>query len=215
MREHYLKELEDINRDMLDMSAAVESSIAKTLRALKQQSSKLAKEVIEADQGINARELAITDKCVQLIAREQPVAGDLRKIIAYLKAVGDIERIGDYVARAANRAKDLSREKYLKQLIDIPAMLKIGGEMLHDSVESLVTSDVDLAKKTAKRDEVMDSLNKQVYHELLALMLEENKNIKQATKLLFLSRFLERMGDHAVSICGWSIYAVQGEHVEL
>jgi len=215
MREHYLKELEDINRDMLDMSAAVESSIAKTLRALKQQSSKLAKEVIEADQGINARELAITDKCVQLIAREQPVAGDLRKIIAYLKAVGDIERIGDYVARAANRAKDLSREKYLKQLIDIPAMLKIGGEMLHDSVESFVTSDVDLAKKTAKRDEVMDSLNKQVYHELLALMLEENKNIKQATKLLFLSRFLERMGDHAVSICGWSIYAVQGEHVEL
>ena len=215
MREHYLKELEDINRDMLDMSAAVESSIAKTLRALKQQSSKLAKEVIEADQGINARELAITDKCVQLIAREQPVAGDLRKIIAYLKAVGDIERIGDYVARAANRAKDLSREKYLKQLIDIPAMLKIGGEMLHDSVESLVTSDVDLAKKTAKRDEVMDSLNKQVYHELLALMLEENKNIKQATKLLFLSRFLERMGDHAVSICSWSIYAVQGEHVEL
>jgi len=215
MREHYLKELEDINRDMLDMSAAVEASIAKTLKALKEQSSKLAKEVIEADEGINARELAITDKCVQLIAREQPVAGDLRKIIAYLKAVGDIERMGDYVSRAANRAKDLSKEKYLKQLIDIPAMLKIGGEMLHDSVESLVNSDVELAKKTAKRDEVMDSLNKQVYHELLALMLEENKNIKQATKLLFLSRFLERMGDHAVSICSWSIYAVQGEHVEL
>jgi len=198
------------------MSGAVEASIAKTLKALKQQNSKIAREVIAADEDINARELAITDKCVQLVAREQPVAGDLRKIIAYLKAVGDIERIGDYVARTADRAKELSNEKDFKQLSnDIPRMLKIGGEMLHDAVASLVNSDVELAKKTAKRDNLMDSLNKQVYHELLALMREENKNIKQATKLLFVSRFLERMGDHTVSICGWTLYSVEGEHVDL
>jgi phosphate transport system protein len=94
-------------------------------------------------------------------------------------------------------------------------MLSLGGEMLRDAVSSLVKGDVELAKTTAARDEDMDSLNKQVYRELLSLMLEEKDNIKQATKLLFLARLLERMGDHAVNICGWTLYAVNGEHAEL
>jgi phosphate transport system protein len=135
--------------------------------------------------------------------------------VACLKVVGDIERMGDYAVHAAKRAKELADEKPIKPLIDIPKMLVLGGEMLRDGVNSLVTADVTLARKTAKRDEEMDNLNKQVYRELLALMLEEKDNIKQATKLLFLSRFLERMGDHAVNICGWTIYAVDGVHEEL
>src|SRR6185369_13278101 len=105
---------------------------------------------------------------------------------------------------------ELSDEKYIKPLIDIPKMLVLGGEMLRDAVNSLVNADEALARKTALRDEEMDSLNKQVYRELLTLMLEEKDNIKQATKLLFLSRFLERMGDHAVNICSWTLYAVNG-----
>ena len=153
--------------------------------------------------------------CILFIAREQPVATDLRWIVACLKAVSDIERIGDYAVHAAKRAKELADEKYIKPLIDIPKMLNLGAEMLRDAVTSLVNADAELARATARRDEEMDNLNKQVYRELLTLMLEEKDNIKQATKLLFLSRFLERMGDHAVNICGWTIYAVQGEHSDL
>lgn len=215
MREHFLKEIEDINQHLSRMSVLVEENIHKALKALKNQDEKLAKEVIAADEAVNQAELVITDMCVLFIAREQPVATDLRWIVACLKAVSDIERIGDYAVHAAKRAKELSDEKYIKPLIDIPKMLTLGAEMLRDSVNSLVNADVELAKATARRDEEMDSLNKQVYRELLSMMLEEKDNIKQATKLLFLSRFLERMGDHAVNICSWTVYAVQGEHTDL
>jgi phosphate transport system protein len=215
MREHFLKEIQDINQQLFRMSVLVEENILKSLKALKNQDEKLAKEVIAADEAVNKLELEITDICVLFIAREQPVATDLRWIVACLKAVSDIERIGDYAVHAAKRARDLADEKYIKPLIDIPKMLTLGAEMLRDSVKSLVNADVELAKATAKRDEEMDSLNKQIYRELLSMMLEEKDNIKQATKLLFLSRLLERMGDHAVNICSWTVYAVQGEHTDL
>jgi phosphate transport system protein len=215
MREHFIQEIENIHQDVLRMTVLVEENILKALKALKDQDSKLAKDVIAADVKVNDLELAITDRCVLVIATEQPVAGDLRKIVACLKAVSDIERIGDYAVHAAKRARELADEKYIKPLIDVPKMLSLGGEMLRDSINALVNSDVALARATAKRDEDMDSLNKQVYRELLTLMLEEKDNIKQATKLLFLSRFLERMGDHAVNICSWAIYSAQGGHEDL
>jgi len=215
MREHYVQEIEAIHQDVLRMAVLVEENILKALKALKDQNQKLAKEVMGDDGKVNALELAITDRCVLLLATEQPVASDLRKIVACLKAVSDIERIGDYAVHAAKRAKELAEEKYIKPLMDIPKMLVLGGELLRGAVNSLVNADPDLARATAKRDEEMDALNKQVYRELLALMLEEKDNIKQATKLLFLSRFLERMGDHAVNICSWTLYAVNGEHEDL
>lgn len=215
MREHFTQELESIHQDVLRMAVLVEENILKARKALVDQDPKLAKDVISSDEKVNDLELAITDRCVLFIATEQPVASDLRRIVACLKAVGDIERIGDYAVHAAKRAKELADEKYIKPLIDIPKMLVQGGEMLRDAVNSLVTADVTLARKTALRDEEMDHLNKQVYRELLTLMLEEKDNIKQATKLLFLSRFLERMGDHAVNICGWTLYAVEGKHEDL
>ncbi len=215
MREHFVQEIENIHQDVLRMAVLVEENILKALKALKDQNSKIAKEVISSDDKVNELELAITDRCVLLIATEQPVAGDLRKIVACMKAVSDIERIGDYAVHAAKRARELSDEKYIKPLIDVPKMLTLGGEMLRDSINALVNSDAALARATAKRDEDMDSLNKQVYRELLTLMLEEKDNIKQGTKLLFLSRFLERMGDHAVNICSWAIYAVEGGHEDL
>jgi phosphate transport system protein len=215
MREHYAQEIEAIHQDVLRMAVQVEENILKALKALKDQDPKLAKEVIADDVKVNELELTITDRCVLFIATEQPVASDLRRIVACLKAVSDIERIGDYAVHAAKRAKELSDEKYIKPMIDIPKMLVLGGEMLRNAVNSLVNADAALARATAKRDEDMDNLNKQVYRELLSLMLEDKDNIKQATKLLFLSRFLERMGDHAVNICSWTLYSVQGMHEDL
>lgn len=215
MREHFIQEIENINQDILRMGVLVEENITKALKALVKQDLNLAKEVIEADNKVNEMELAISDRCAIFIAREQPVASDLRHIVACLKVVSDIERIGDYAVHAAKRAKELSDEKYIKPLIDIPQMLELGREMLKDSITALVKADDFLALEVAKRDKEMDSLNKQVYRELLALMLEDRDNIKQATKLLFLSRFLERLGDHAVNICSWAIYSAKGEHEDL
>ena len=153
MREHFTKEIESIHQDLLRMAVLVEENILKALKALKDQDGKLAKEVISGDQKVNDLELAITDRCVLFIATEQPVAGDLRRIVACLKAVSDIERIGDYAVHAAKRAKELSDEKYIKPLLDLPKMLTLGGEMLRDGVNSLVNADVNLARATARRDE--------------------------------------------------------------
>ncbi|MEI8093963.1 MAG: phosphate signaling complex protein PhoU [Spirochaetales bacterium] len=215
MREHFTQEILGINQDMQKMSVLVEENIRRSLKALTSQDAKLAKEAIAADAKVNELELAITDRCVLFIAKEQPVAGDLRHIVACLKAVSDIERIGDYAVHAAKRAKELADEKYIKPLVDIPKMLTLGLEMCRDGVGSLVNHDRALAIATAARDADMDNLNKQVNRELLALMFEDKDNIKQATKLQFLSRILERMGDHAVTICSWALYSVDGEHSEL
>ncbi len=215
MREHFQQELEVVNQDLVRMVVLVEENVKKAQKALIKQDSALAKQVIEADEKVNAMELEITDKCTLILAREQPVASDLRHIVACLKVVSDIERIGDYVVHAAKRAKELSDEKYIKPLIDIPKMLDLGSKMLRDAVDALIHSDEVKARETAKLDSEMDHLNKQIYRELLALMLEDSDNIKQATKLLFLSRFLERMGDHAVTICSWAIYSAVGSHAEL
>ena len=215
MREHFTQELVGIDQDMLKMSVIVEENIRKATKALVTQDAKMAKEVLAADEKVNELELSITDRCVLFIAKEQPVASDLRHVVACLKAVSDLERIGDYACHAAKRARDLADEKYIKPLVDIPRMLTIGLEMCRDAVSALVNGDAELARTTAARDEEIDSLNKQVNRELLALMFEDKDNIKQATKLQFLSRFLERMGDHAVTICSWALYSIDGRHSEL
>ena len=214
MRDHFTQEIGLINQDMLKMSVIIEENIRKACKALITQDAKLAKEVMADDEKVNELELSITDRCVLFIAKEQPVASDLRHIVACLKAVSDMERIGDYAVHAARRAKDLADEKYIKPLIDLPKMLNLGEEMCRDAVLSLVNGDTALARSTAARDQEMDSLNKQVNRDLLALMLDDKENIKQGTRLQFLSRFLERMGDHAVTICSWALYSIDGRHEE-
>jgi len=214
MRDHFTQEIGSINQDMLKMSVIIEENIRKACKSLVTQDAKLAKEVMSDDEKVNELELSITDRCVLFIAKEQPVASDLRHIVACLKAVSDMERIGDYAVHAARRAKDLADEKYIKPLIDLPKMLTLGEEMCRDAVLALVNGDTALARSTAARDQEMDSLNKQVNRDLLALMLDDKDNIKQGTRLQFLSRFLERMGDHAVTICSWALYSIDGRHEE-
>lgn len=215
MREHFNQELTAINQEILRMSVIVEEDLGLSLRALVDQDVNLAQTVIKADKEVNDLELQISDRLALLLAKESPVAGDLRHIIACLKIVSDIERIGDFAVHAAKRARDLSDEKYIKPLVDIPKMLQLGADMLKDSIQALINKDEKLARRTAARDEEMDSLNKLVYRDLLSCMLEDSKTIKQATKLLFLSRVLERMGDHVVHICNWAIYSSSGVHEDL
>lgn len=215
MREHFNQELAAINQEILRMSVIVEENLGKSRLALTEQNLELAQQVIKADKEVNELELKISDRLALVLAKESPVAGDLRHIIACLKIVSDIERIGDFAVHAAKRARELAEEQYIKPLVDIPKMLEIGAAMLKDSVQALIAKDETLARRTAARDEEMDSLNKLVYRELLSLMLEDSKTIKQATKLLFLSRVLERLGDHIVHICNWAVYSASGVHEDL
>jgi phosphate transport system protein len=207
--------MEALNQDLQRMAVLVEEAIRRARRALKDANPRLAEEVIAQDHEVNALELEITDRCVLLIATEQPVATDLRKIVACLKAVGDIERIGDYAVHAAKRARELASEEPEFRLGTLAEMLDLGADMLQGAVLSLVHSDAGLARSTAEKDGLMDDLQKRTYRDLLDRMLGDRGAIKLATKLLFLGRFLERMGDHAVNICSWTLYAVSGDHEDL
>jgi phosphate transport system protein len=215
VRDRYSQEIEALNQDLLRMAFVVEEAIHSARKALQDPDPTLAELVIAGDPGVNALELAITDRCVLLIATEQPVAGDLRRIIACLKAVSNIERIGDYAVHAAKRARELAEEEPGFRVGTLGEMLALGARMVTDAVTSLVHADTSLARRTAQRDSEMDQLYHKVYRELLDRMLDDRKSIRLATKLLFLGRVLERMGDHAVTICGWTLYAVTGVHEDL
>lgn len=215
MREHFVQEIKDINQDVLHMAIRVEEMLAKAGKALVEKDVELAREVIRADHEVDAAELSLGDRCVVVIAKQSPVASDLRHLVGVLKIVTDIERIGDFAVHVAKRARDLADEEYAKPLVDIPRMIELGARMLKDAVQAFVTRDETLARTTALLDEEMDSLNKQVNREFLTLMLENPATIRQANKLTYLSRVLERLGDHAVGICNWTVYSVNGTHEEL
>lgn len=215
MREHFDQELKNLNQEILHMSVMVEESLSKAKTALLEQNVPLAQEVIDSDKRINEMEMKISDQAAILIAKQQPVAADLRHLIAALKVVTDVERIGDFAVHVAKRAREFGTEKPVKPYIDLPRMIDLGAQMLRDGVLSFIGKNENLARTTAALDQEVDALQKQVYRELLALMMEDRETIKKATKIMFLSRYLERMGDHAVSICEWAVYSVTGHHEDL
>ena len=215
MREHFDQELKDLNQEVLHMSIMVEEALFKAKTSLMTQNVILAMEVIEADIKIGEKEMEISDQAAILIAKQQPVAADLRHLIAVLKVVTDIERIGDFAVHIAKRAKEFGSDRPVKPYIDLPRMIDLGSQMLREGIQAFILKNEEAARAVARLDEEVDALQKQVYRELLALMMEDRETIKKATKIMFLSRYLERMGDHAVSICEWAIYSATGRHDDL
>ena len=215
MRDRYQQELDGLGQDVLDLADVVVSQVQGAARALKMGDAPLAQDIIDKDRLVDLREIKISSDCASLIAREQPVASDLRHIIAYLKAVSDIERIGDYAVHAAKRAKDQPMAQLFIANSHIPRMMDLGAEMLHDAARALIARDEASARQIAQRDAELDQLKKLVYLEILDMMAKDSTVIENATKFLFLSRFLERMGDHAVTICSWAIFSAKGEYIDL
>ena len=215
MRERFSREMDQIGREIEALAAFVATQVEAASAALRMGDSDIADDVIQKDKYVNDRDIEISNGCAVLIALDQPVASDLRHLIAFLKAVSDIERIGDYAVHAAKRAKDVASGMKLFAGDHISRMMEIGAAMLQGSVKALIERDEGLARSTAARDSEMDELKKQIYRELLSIMAREPEVVKEATKTLFLSRFLERMGDHAVTICSWAIYSASADYVEL
>ncbi len=215
MREHLDKEINSLNQGILKMSILVEENLQLGLRSLLDRDKDMADKVIKNDSEVNKMEFELGDLAALIIARQHPVASDLRHVIGALKIITDIERIGDVAVHLGRRAKEFAVEEFIKPLIDIPKMVLLGIEMLRQCVEAYLNADEKMARSVAHRDEEIDNLKKQVYRELLTYMMEDSRNIKQATKLLFLSRLIERMGDHAVAICEWAIYSATGVREDL
>lgn len=215
IRIHYQNELNELNEKMLKMAALVEESMDKAMDSLVKKDVELAKEVIEFDPKINEMELAIEDDCTVLIAREAPVAQDLRQVVTILKIVTQLERMADHAVHIAKRTIELKDEEYIKPLIDLPQMAQLGNKNLHDAISAYIEKNPDRAEDIAKKDKRINELHDQVTREIFTYTAQNMANFKQATVLLFISRFLERYGDHVTNICEWIIYTYTGKHVEL
>ena len=214
-RQKYLESLSSINQEVLKMGTLVEEAIRKSTRALRDKDVELANRVVSEDRVINQMELSIQDKCIVLIATEQPVAGDLRGLITIIKIVTQLERMGDHALHVAKGALRLANESYMKKIIDLPRMGECAIRMIHEALTAFMNNDEEAAIAVAEMDDEIDELHNQVMRECLTYMMQDPKYIPQATTLLFISRFLERIGDHVTNISEWICYNITGRHREL
>ncbi|MCR1899032.1 phosphate signaling complex protein PhoU [Irregularibacter muris] len=214
-RINFERELTQLHERILLMSSMVEEMLQQSIEALKNKDISLAQKVIKKDDGIDEKELEIQDFCIQLIARQRPLAKDLRLITASLKIITDLERIADHAVDISKITLQLSEESYIKPLIDIPRMAELAKLMMKDSIDSYVKENAEFAKEVAEKDDEIDHLFKQIYRELLVYMMEDPSKITQATHFLFVARYLERVADHTTNICEAVIYLVTGIYKDL
>lgn len=213
MRKSFEHQLEDLNQDLLKLGSMVEERIHKAITALKEQDEELAKQVVDNDDEIDDYQMDIEQECINLTALQQPVAKDLRRINMVSKMATDLERIADLAQNIAHIAIDLSAKDYVKPLVDIPKMGELAQEMVHDSLDAFVNSNAEKAKEVAHRDNGINDLDEQILRELLTYMMEDPKKVEQANDLIFVSRYLERIGDHVTNICEDIVYIITAERV--
>ena len=213
MRYAFEKKLNELHKDLIKMGTIIEKSMNDTVEALKTQNVELAKAVIDRDDEIDKMELRIEKECLILIARQQPIATDLRDIASVLKIITDLERIADHCSDISKYTIRLANETYIKPLIHIPEMAEEVKKMIKDTIDSCVNQDIELAKNVCKRDDIIDNYFETIVNELIEIMENNSEVVKQCTDFMFIVKYLERMGDHATNIAEWIIFTVTGEHV--
>lgn len=216
LRHHFEEDIAHLNKEILKMGLMVEEAMSKAIQSFKDKDFELSQLVIQGDEEINQMEKDLCDQCALLLAREQPVASDLRHILSAIKIISQLERIGDHAVHIAGRTQNIGEERYLKSSLEnFPLMEELGRKMLIDSLNAFVEGNASLAREVAQRDSEMDDLNDKVARKVLRKMQKDPENLEQGIELLFMSRYLERYGDHACNICEWVVYSTQGEHVDL
>jgi phosphate transport system protein len=199
---------------MIDLGVIVERSIIESVDVLKKRQIKEAKRLIDADSEINRRRYAIEWDCLVLIARQQPLATDLRTLAAILEIVTELERIGDYAKGIAKITVQLGARPLIKPLVDIPRMAALAADMLHRALVTFVDRDVETARSIFADDRQIDDLYDQVYRELMTHVLSNPKNIDDASHLLWAAHNLERTADRAINICERVVFTVTGDMME-
>lgn len=217
MREHFSKqfdnELNEIREKLLEMGGKVEVMISNAMQSLVERDTELAERTIAFDHEINRLEMEIDDKCLEVLARRQPAARDLRFITLALKIVTDLERIGDQCVNIAKRSRELNQEPALKPYIDLPRMAQAASDMVKEALDAFVRGDDALAIKVCEDDQVVDDLNEQIQRELLTFMMADPKTITRAIKINHVSKCLERIADHATNVAEMVIFMVKGKDI--
>jgi len=215
IRTAFHKKLRQIQDEILVMGSMVEKAIEQSVDALKDRDLDLANRIIKDDRNINRKRYEIEERCIQLIATQQPMAGDLRNIICILNIITELERIGDYAEGIAKIVVMIGDEPPLKPLIDIPRMAEKTTDMLRRSLNALVNHDAEAARQIATEDNEVDDLYNQVFRELLSFMIEDPKTITRATRLVWVAHNLERSADRVTNICERVVFFVTGKMEEI
>jgi phosphate transport system protein len=214
-RTAFERQLEQIQEEMLLLATMVDLAIERGIRALKDRDVELARQVITDDARLNQRRYEIEERCLELIATQQPLASDLRTIVSVLYIIVDLERMGDHAEGIAKIAVMLADEPPLKPYIDIPRMAEIARRMLLASLEAFKNRDAAGARAICNDDDEVDALYDQVYRELVTYMVQDPKNIERATHLTWVAHNLERIADRVTNICERVVYLVEGKVQEL
>lgn len=207
--------LQELHNDLIRMGSIVEKQIYDCIDALVTQNTEKAERIMKNDDIVDEMEREIEDKAIKLIAMQQPLAIDLRNIFTMTKIVTDLERMADHAVDVAKITLRLKDEKYVKQLVSIPKMAEIVVLMIRDALDAYVAGDVEKAYAVCKRDDEVDAIYKEVFRELLQVMIEDQNKVNQATQFIFICKWLERIADHTTNICEWTIYLVTGEKINL
>ena len=202
-----------VQEEIIQLSSMEEKAIYKSVDALKKRDVEASQQVIDEDDLIDLKQQALEERCIELIALESPIAGDLRILISAMMIANELERMGDYAEGIAKISVSMGNLPPLKPLIDIPRMAEKAVIMLRNSTQAFISRDVDLASNVVASDDEVDDLYNQVYRELLTYMLEEPGSIQRATYLLWVSHDLERVADRATNIAERVIYLVTGQMV--
>lgn len=217
MRNRFDRQLLKLNNQLIEMGSLIEKAIALAIKALVNQDIKLAQEAIRFDEEINHQEREIETLCMKLLLQQQPVARDLRLISAALKMITDMERIGDHASDISEMTILMADSTYEKSHINIEIVKKMAKEttdMVIKSIDAFVNKDLELARFVLHQDDKVDELFCEFKHQLILKINENVKNGEHAADMLLVSKYFERIGDHATNIAEWVIYSITGEHEE-
>lgn len=215
MKNQFEKQLSSLNNKLLRMGDMVHEIIDISVQALEKQDLQAARQVYKLDDKIDELELEIEMECMMLLALQKPMAKDLRLVGTILKIITDLERMGDHAVNIAKVTLKIGNEPLIKPLIDIPKMTKCAESMVRKSLDAFMDEDIELARELSSDDDYVDNIYKDIYTELINMMIENPETIKQATNLLFIGRYLERIADHTTNIGERIIYMVTGERIEI
>lgn len=210
-RRTFDKDLEELQREILRMGSLVETAINDAVQSLAKQDTELAEKVMTMDDEIDRLELLIEDHCMKLIATQQPMAGDLRRIGMAFRIITDLERMGDHAYDIAKITLKIGSKPLIKPLIDIPRMAGLAQKLVKNCLDAYVQSDVELAKTMHQEDDEVDRLYAEVTEELMDMMSNKPETVFQAINLINVARYIERIADHATNIGDAIVFSVTGE----
>jgi len=214
MQRHFDRDIEDLKDLLLRMGAMVEDAITQSIRALLERDTPLAEEVIRNDSRIDQMELEIDRRTLELIAKMQPAAVDLRFVAAIMKITPELERIADLAQDVCERVIELNREPQLKPMLAIPHLAQDAQAMVRQALDAFVRGDAALARQVIAQDDNVDQQTEQSFRELLTYMLEDPRNISRAIRLTFIGKYFERMADGATNVCEMVVYLVEGKTIK-